>query len=89
MSWRRSVEARFVFDAARAIDPRDIANVEHEVLAERQRLETALGAGVAQLKQLRAQIMTAREQLKAQVEDAYIAAAQAEADLAAARGINS
>jgi DNA-binding helix-hairpin-helix protein with protein kinase domain len=39
LAWRGSLEKRFRFDPAKAIDPREIMGVEQEVLVERRRRE--------------------------------------------------
>ena len=61
MTWRQSLEARFKFDPAKAIDPKDVTNVEREVLVERLRLENGLRKGAEELRQLQIQIMAARQ----------------------------
>lgn len=83
LSWRRSLEQRFVFDPNRAIDPRDQAKVEQEVLGERQRIEAAMTRALAELKQVRGQILATRQQLRPQIEAVYRDYAQAAADLSA------
>jgi DNA-binding helix-hairpin-helix protein with protein kinase domain len=86
LAWRGSLETRFRFDPAKAIDPREIMRVEQEVLIERRRLEERFRLGFAELKQVHAQILAARQHMMRQVIAAQTAYLQAEADLKAARG---
>lgn len=81
LDWRRSLERRFVFDPARAVDPRDVAKVEADVLAERKQIEDDIISGVADLRRLAAQIEAARHHLRPQVEAARRGYLQAQADL--------
>ncbi len=83
LNWRAGLERRFIFDPSRAIDPRDIAKVEQEVLTEKTNLERQLRGGVAELKQVHAQIQGVRQHMRGPVEAAYRAYLQAVADNAA------
>ena len=85
LKWRRSVEAKFVFDSKRGIDPRHIAKVEQDVLTERKRVEDRLRAGANELRAAHAQIIAARQLLRANVEFAHRRYQQAYADFEAAR----
>ncbi|WP_292503789.1 hypothetical protein [Mesorhizobium sp.] len=58
----------FVFDPSRAIDPRDIAQIDQDILGDRKRLQGALVLGLEQLKQTRAQILAAREHSRPESE---------------------
>jgi DNA-binding helix-hairpin-helix protein with protein kinase domain len=80
LNWRSALESRFVFDPSRAIDPRDTAKIEQEVLAEKTLIEGQLRAGVAELKQVHAQIQAVRQHMRAQVEGVYRDYLQAVAD---------
>ncbi|GEO16905.1 hypothetical protein [Microvirga aerophila] len=84
LDWRQAIENKFVFDPTRAIDPQDIAKVEQEVLAERRRIQDLMNQGLAELRQLRAQVDATRQHMKAQAEAAKAAYLQAEADNVAA-----
>ena len=86
MSWRASVERKFRFDPNKAIDPRETAKVEQEVMVERHKLEQSLRTGFAELRQVHAQILAARQYMMPQVVAAHSAYLQAEADFKAARG---
>jgi DNA-binding helix-hairpin-helix protein with protein kinase domain len=86
LAWRASLEKKFRFDPAEAIDPRETMRVEQEVLVERRRLEERLRTGFAELKQTHAQILAARQHMMPQVTAAHAAYLQSEADFNAARG---
>jgi DNA-binding helix-hairpin-helix protein with protein kinase domain len=85
LDWRNSIEGRFRFDPRQTVDPRDIARVEQEVLAERRRIQVELTKALAELRQVRGQIFARRVQLKSQVEAAQKEYLQALADFQAAR----
>jgi hypothetical protein len=57
------------------------------VLVERRKLEERLRTGFAELKQVRAQIIAARQYMMSQVVNAHSAYLQAEADFKVARGL--
>ncbi|MER9938714.1 hypothetical protein [Mesorhizobium sp. M0088] len=86
MNWRKSVEARFVFDPSRAIDPRDIAQIDQDILGDRKRVQGALVLGLEQLKQTRAQIVAAREHSRPEMERLPLAFDQSAANAAASSG---
>lgn len=86
LNWRRSVEGRFVFDPSRAIDPRDIAQIDQDILGDRKRLQGALILGLEQLKQTRAQILAAREHSRPEMERLRLALDQSSANVAAISG---
>ena len=85
LEWRRSLEAQFVYNPGQAIDPRDIVRVEQEIVAERLRLELALRAGPAELRQLGERSLALRDALYPDLEESAYAVAQAEADWQALR----
>jgi DNA-binding helix-hairpin-helix protein with protein kinase domain len=60
MKWRRSVEARFVFDPAKAIDPRDIIQVEQQLQTLRGKMETAAKLAFSEVMQAHARILSIR-----------------------------
>lgn len=82
LDWRRSIEARFVFDPNRAVDPKDIQRVELDIAAERKTIEQKLLQAAAELRQTVLQINSAREHLRPQVEAAWTVFSQAKADAA-------
>jgi DNA-binding helix-hairpin-helix protein with protein kinase domain len=85
MEWRRSVARQFRFDANQAVNPRDIANLDREITELRKKLEQSLNAGAGELVQIRNQIVSQRKALEAQVNNAFRAMLQAEADMNAAK----
>jgi DNA-binding helix-hairpin-helix protein with protein kinase domain len=77
-NWRRSLEARFVFNPATGVDRRDIDKIEQEIANERRKLELAVRTGFGELSQIHGRILNARKQLKGPVEAAYAAHLQAD-----------
>lgn len=84
LDWRQAIESKFVFDPNKAIDPRDTAKVEQEILSERKRVHDLLNHGLAELRQLKAQADATRQHMKTQAEAAKAAYLQAEANHVAA-----
>ncbi|CDX34690.1 conserved hypothetical protein [Mesorhizobium plurifarium] len=82
VSWRTGLERRFVFDPKKAIDPRDIAQIDQAIMAEQKRLQGALITALEQLKQIKAQVIAVREQTLAEMERLRLAADQAAANAA-------
>ena len=66
-------------------DPRDIAALDREMAELKRKLEQHLIAGPTEITQIRNQIMAQRNALERQVNDAFQAMAQAEADMNAAK----
>jgi DNA-binding helix-hairpin-helix protein with protein kinase domain len=83
--WRASIEARFRFDPARQIDPRHIAKVEQDILADRRRVEDELRSGPIELRTISSQILAARQHMRPQVEAVYARYLQATTDFDAAK----
>jgi len=86
MDWRRSIEQKFRFDSSKGIDPRDIANLDREISEIRRKIEQALTSGPGELNQIKNQILAQRKVLEMQINLAYKAMLQAEADSKAAKG---
>lgn len=80
MKWRRSIEAKFVFDPAKAIDPRDIAKVEQDIQALRTKAHAAAKSAHAEATQAHAKISSFRETMKPQIDALQVQYAQALAD---------
>ncbi len=80
VNWRTSLESRFRFDPNKGVDPRDIAQVEQEILSERKKLEQQLRAGIAELHQVNSQIQNARNHMRAKIDAIHAAYRQASAD---------
>ena len=85
IGWRDSLERRFVFDPAKGINARDIAQVRQQVQLKRQKLEDGLRTGLAELRQVHSRILAVRQHMKPQVSAACAAYAQALADCRAAK----
>jgi DNA-binding helix-hairpin-helix protein with protein kinase domain len=83
LTWRRELERKFVFDPTRAVDPRDLEDAEHSILADKARLEQKLLGGAAELRAIAQQTIARRASLRPEVEQALTALAQAEADAVA------
>jgi DNA-binding helix-hairpin-helix protein with protein kinase domain len=83
LEWRKSITARFVFNPAAKIDPRDIADVDRSIAARRSEIEKALVSGIGELRQISQQIILRRRALTPQLAAAVRAIAQAEVDLKA------
>lgn len=66
-SWRRSIEARFVFDPSKGIDPRDVAKVEQEIQTEGRKIEMQLVHVIAELKNIHSQILNVRKNMYSSV----------------------
>jgi DNA-binding helix-hairpin-helix protein with protein kinase domain len=86
MRWRTSLEARFVFDPTKAIDPRDIINVEQQHQTMRLKAEAAAKSAHTEGLQAHARVLAIRHSGKAQIEALKGAVAQAKADLGFVRG---
>jgi DNA-binding helix-hairpin-helix protein with protein kinase domain len=86
MSWRRSLEARFVFDPTKAIDPRDIINVEQQFQTLRLKAEAAAKSAHADTLQAHARVLAIRQSGRPQMDALQGAVAQAKADLDFVRG---
>lgn len=83
MRWRAGIEAKFVFNPSLTIDPRETQRVEATVLKERLEIEAKLRQGLVELRQLSAQVMAVRQQMRDQVARALDAKLQADADIKA------
>jgi DNA-binding helix-hairpin-helix protein with protein kinase domain len=80
MSWRRSIEGKFVFDSAKAIDSRDIAKVEQDIVTLRNKTAAAAKAAHAEAMQAHARVIAARNTMRSQMDTLQAAVAQARAD---------
>lgn len=80
LKWRRSIEAKFVFDPAKAIDPRDIAKVEQDILLLRSKTENLAKEAHGEAMQAHARITAIRQTVRPQLDALQAALAQARAD---------
>jgi DNA-binding helix-hairpin-helix protein with protein kinase domain len=86
MRWRRSLEAKFVFDPTKAIDPRDIIKVEQQFQTLRLQAEAAAKSAHAEALQAHARVLAIRQSGRPQMHALQVAMAQAKADLDFVRG---
>jgi DNA-binding helix-hairpin-helix protein with protein kinase domain/Tfp pilus assembly protein PilF len=80
LSWRSSIEQRFVFNPAIGIDPDDKRALENEIVTTRARLEKELQNGPSDLRRINHQILIARSTMLPIIETNIKAAAQADLD---------
>lgn len=80
MSWRKSIESKFVFNPSLGVDPNDISAVKREIIMTRMKLERELQDGLTALRQISQQIVGKRQVLRPMIEGALNGLAQAEAD---------
>ena len=80
LSWRSSIEQRFVFNPAIGIDPADKLALESEIVTTRAKLEKELRAGPNELRRINQQILFARSTMLPIIETNLKAAAQADLD---------
>jgi DNA-binding helix-hairpin-helix protein with protein kinase domain len=86
MKWRKSIEAKFVFDPRKAVDPRDVAKIEQDILASRTKNEVAAKAAHAEALQAHARILGIRQGMRPQIDSLQTAVAQARADYEFVKG---
>jgi DNA-binding helix-hairpin-helix protein with protein kinase domain len=89
LSWRQSLEQRFVFNPAQAVTPNDRYTVEQEIHSIRLKLEQELANGPSYLRVLAQEILAARGALQGKLEEARLVLRQTEADLREAAQTNS
>ena len=83
LTWRARLEMQFHYDPNKPLDARDLAQIDHEVAAERARLEAKMLAATAELRQIHGSITSVRQHMKPQVEHAKRMFQQASADSSA------
>lgn len=83
LDWKRSVAARFKFNPAAKVDPRDLAAVDTSIAARKREIEKAMQSGIGELRQVSRQIILRRRALAPQLTAAVQALAQAEVDFKA------
>jgi DNA-binding helix-hairpin-helix protein with protein kinase domain len=77
--WRRKHEQNFRFNPNEPVDPRDIAAMDRELEAKKQKLLSALRQGPLQLRRLSQEITAARPRLTPLLEKVWTALKVAEA----------
>jgi DNA-binding helix-hairpin-helix protein with protein kinase domain len=80
LSWKKFLEAKFVFDPNKAIDAADIAKIEQSILSERKGFENQMQSAYADVVRIQEKLESVRKTMRASVEVAALAAAQAEVD---------
>lgn len=80
LSWRRSAEAKFVFDPRQPVDPRDIAAVKADIAKRRSDAEARLRQTIPQLQKAEADARSLRANPGAEAAQAWTALKQSEAD---------
>jgi DNA-binding helix-hairpin-helix protein with protein kinase domain len=80
VDWRLSLERKFVYDATKGIDPRDIAQLDAEIAKRRIELEKGLQAGLASLRGTAAKVTASRKQLRSNLELALHRLQQTQSD---------
>ena len=81
VTWRASVEKKFVFNPALGIDPADIRKIKSEIARRRAEIEHALARGPVELEQLRTHALTARQKPTQRLIETWRNLKQAEIDL--------
>jgi DNA-binding helix-hairpin-helix protein with protein kinase domain len=84
-SWRNQQERRFRFDPNKGVDQAAKNTVERKIITERIDLERKLNEALSKLSVSSHHILTRRQTLLVQAEQASLALAQAEADVRATR----
>jgi DNA-binding helix-hairpin-helix protein with protein kinase domain len=84
VSWRQSLEQKFVFNPSQSVTPTDKYVVDQEIHSIRLKLEQELANGPTHLRQIIQDISTARESLRDKLEEARLTLSQCELDLKAA-----
>jgi DNA-binding helix-hairpin-helix protein with protein kinase domain len=79
--WRRSLEAKFVFDPTKTIDPRDIIKVEQQFQTLRLQAEAAAKLAHAEALQTHARVLSIRQSGRPQMDALQAAMAQAKVDM--------
>jgi DNA-binding helix-hairpin-helix protein with protein kinase domain len=80
IGWRRSIEVKFRFDPTKAIDPRDIAKVEQQILSLKSKAERASKTAYTEALQSHARILAMRQTGRRKMEELQNEVAQARAD---------
>lgn len=78
--WRRSVEAHFVFDSSKAIEPRDIARIEQDIVTRRSKIEVSAKTAFEEALQAHAKLMASRQKLNFNLRSLHVTAKQTQVD---------
>ena len=85
VAWRRSVEAKFIFNAAAPIDPKEIANVKAQILKQKASKVAEVRRFIRQLDSVAVDIKSRRRPMQHSLQARYWALKQAECDFNAAK----
>jgi DNA-binding helix-hairpin-helix protein with protein kinase domain len=80
MNWRRTKEAKFIFDPRKAVDPRDVAKVEQTIQTSKLKAEAEFKIAFDEAMKVHASTLKMRNSLHSQIESFQTAVAQARAD---------
>jgi len=80
MAWRVGLEAKFLFNPTRGVDPHDDQALAAQFAAQKSRLDTTLREGLSELQKLRFDLLRMRSATEALLDSAEQAQAQAQAD---------
>ncbi|RQR44813.1 hypothetical protein DIE21_32820 [Burkholderia sp. Bp9140] len=80
VNWRKRLEARFVFDPSKGVDPADVAALQQRYAQLKRQLEVPLSSGPEQLKQVRLKTEQQRTLVREMVLNADLQVAQTELD---------
>lgn len=80
-SWRRRLEAQFVFDPSKGIDPTDMTALQQKFALRKKELEGKLLAGQEELMVIKQAILRNRQQFQPQMKQFALNLAQAQSDL--------
>ena len=67
LDWRRGIEARFVFNPNKSVDPADLAEIDRRFAAKRQKLEQEMEALVAQMQSHSSRTQNAAQRLQGEL----------------------
>jgi DNA-binding helix-hairpin-helix protein with protein kinase domain len=79
-NWRRSIEARFVFNPNIPTDPAEAAKIRAEIAIRRNAMEKELLQGIKDLEIIKTEALAKRRDVK-RYQEAYLAFRQAEVDV--------
>ena len=82
LAWRAGLEAKFLFNPTRGVDPQDDQALAAQFAVQKSRLDTTLREGLSELQKLRFDLLRMRSATEALLDDAERAQAQAAADYA-------
>lgn len=82
VNWRKKIEAKFVFNAAAGIDPKDLIDLQNRFSQRKSKLEAMLNSGPQTLNDINNATMKRRAELMPLIKQSCNNLAQAEADLA-------